>query len=140
MNNAVLFLLLLCIINPLPVIASDNYDYKEALDTYKQYFRGMIPYYQKLYDCTPYSTNIDKEMKYQILGKENGKCHVKMGSYNCFFPIEVAKQYSTTGEKYTRKKIDDITTKQELYISTEEKETQYLNDLQNKYCKIEWGW
>mgnify|MGYP006988885852 CR=1 FL=1 len=132
-------LLSLCLIIPmsLTVNASNEDDYKEVLNTYKQYFRGMLPYYQKLYDCTSYSISMDKEMKYQILGKENGKCHVKMGSYNCYFPMDVAKQYSTMGDKYTRKKIDDITSKQELYMSTDEKESQYMDGLQNQYCKIE---
>ena len=136
MVKKIYLLLFLCLMMAVPsfVYAYSDNGYEEELNSFKQHFKGMIPYYQKIYDCFPYSVNM--EVNYSIIGKENNKCHVKIGSANCYLPMNIAKQYSTTGVNFARKKLDEIITKKEYHFSTDEKEWQYFNSIQNQYCKF----
>lgn len=135
MKNKLCYVSLFFCISCALAVAAD--DLKDVLASVRQVYSTMIPFYQKLYDCTPYSTHID-DMNYKIFGKENSKCHVTIGSYNCYFPLDIAKQYSTISEKDARQKIDQIDSRQSFYASTEEKSSKMINNFHNQYCRTEW--
>ena len=116
---------------------SDEASYKQTLGAIRNSYTSMFPFYRKLYDCTEYSATL-QDIKYEILGRENQKCHVKMGSDNCYFPMDIAKQYSTISEKSARQKINQIDSQKSFYFSTDEPASQIINNFHNQYCKIEW--
>lgn len=111
---------------------------KKIQNEIKQGYRKLLPYYQKIYNCTKYSVTVGG-WTFQIVGMENNKCHVKKISnevpenpIHCYYPVDVAKKYSKVAEKHTKNMIN------ELVISSDyEDSTQYINEMDSKYCVYE---
>lgn len=118
-------------------VVADEDSVEKLLDDIRASYVRMLPFYRKLYDCTQYSTSVNN-VPHSILGKENQKCHVKMGSYNCYFPLSIMRQYSLTLEKDARSKIDQIDSQDSFSYSTDEKATQNIQNYNDQYCTIEW--
>lgn len=80
------------------VWAYDNSVELQELKKQQAEVKQYIPYYKNLATCNPY-----KNQYYQIYGKKNGQCHVKLmdnagQNYDCNIPMTVASVNSSMGK------------------------------------------
>ena len=127
MKKIFFILLLLCLFNP--VYASDD-----VLDSIVDSYTKVMPFYQKLSNCTPYTNNYHG-MVYKIYGLSNNSCHMSIASYDCYLPRNIYPTYSSRMVQVYNKKIMQAKSGR-FYASSAESEAQYGQNILNTYCKI----
>ena len=118
---------------PLSVFAA-KYD---AFDDMKSAYSNLIPFYQNMYNCTPYVYKDWGGTIYQVYGKENNFCHIKQGSKNCYYPIDVSNKYAANSIIVSKKKISDLEKGKFNYSTDNYYESGYFTETDAKYCKYD---
>lgn len=113
---------------------ADGYSREEIKDA-KNYLRSKIVYTQKLYDCTPFQTELFGEYT-RIIGREKSRCHVQIQNVDCYYPTDVAKQYSRASESFLRKMIDELDTKGTMNKTLMNEDLQQMKRINYKYCSM----
>ena len=146
--HKIIFLILICCFS---ITIAKCYNYFDfVVDEYSK----LIPFWQKMESCTPYTVSIpyvnpnssyvkelpdiaDKKKVYKVIGIEDDCCHVKMQSYDCHFPISIAKEYARTKRAYSEKKIAEIKKNKNYNVSSSDAEIQKIAQYNNSYCKLQ---
>ena len=145
----VLFLILasICIVT---AVKSHNY-----LDFVVDEYSRLMPFWQKMASCTPYQVLIpyidksspyakelpdiaNKNKVYKVFGtNDNNSCHVKIQNYDCYFPMNIAKEYANIEFAYSKKKIENIKKNSSFSASSGEAEMQKTAQYNSTYCKLQ---
>ena len=141
-------LIIICILT-ITIVKSFTY-----LDMVVDEYTKLLPFWQKMTSCTPYIVSIpyvnqnspyakeltdlsNKNKVYKIYGMENDSCHVKIQSYNCYFPMNIAEDYAKIETAYSKNKIDKIKNSSSYYASSGEADRQKITQYNQTYCKLE---
>lgn len=104
----------------------------------KLYYTSMLPFYENLYDCEPYITNVN-ETNYQVVGLKDDVCHVKFGGYNCQIPDYAARQYASKQTTYLEDNLKALKRKKkDLSIDSSDID-DLTSEIYQDYCKLKWG-
>lgn len=84
----------------------------------------MIPVFQKLYTCTPATTQY-----FKIYGLNNGYCRFKPVGYNCRVPMNATKKYSSSAIKGAREVING-----NFSTEPDTPESRFIEYVHKTYC------
>ena len=133
------------------IIVAKGYNY---LDFVVDEYSKLMPFWQKMASCTPYTVSVPyvnpnspyanelsdiagKEKVYKVFGMKDNSCHVKIQSYDCYFPINIAKEYANTEMAYSRNKITEIKKSKSYNASSRDAEMQKISQYNKSYCKLQ---